>query len=80
MDPHWILARIKSGKLRASHRQTDRTAQQGGDSWLITEAAFIDFLREHPCEIDLPKVDGLWFMDLIVPYLRGRSVLRREAA
>jgi hypothetical protein len=70
----------KSGKLRASHRHTDRTSQQGGDSWLITEAALIDFLTQHSYEIDLRKVDSLWFMDLIVPYLQGRQLAGREAA
>lgn len=80
VDPHWVLARIKSGKLRASHRHTDRTAQQGGDSWLITEAALLDFLAAYPYEIDLRKVDTLWFMDLIGPYLQGRSVLSQEVA
>jgi len=70
VDPHWVLARIRSGKLRASHRHTDRTAQQGGDSWLITDEAVVEFLREHPYDIDLRKVDNLWFMDLIAPYLQ----------
>lgn len=32
VDPHWVLARIRSGRLRASHRQTERTREQGGDS------------------------------------------------
>lgn len=80
VDPHWVLARIRSGKLRASHRHTDRTPQQGGVSWLITEAAFIEFLAGYPYEIDLRKVDTLWFMDLVSPYLRDGSEIRREAA
>jgi hypothetical protein len=70
VDPHWVLARIRSGKLRASHRQTERTPEQGGDSWLITDDAIIDFLRGHPYDIDLRRVDSVWFMDLIAPYLR----------
>jgi len=82
VDPHWVLARIRSGKLRASHRQTERTAQQGGDSWLITDEAVLDFLREHPYDIDLRKVDSLWFMDLIAPLLQrsASSTRRAEAA
>lgn len=81
VDPHWVLARIRSGTLRASHRHTDRTPEQGGDSWLITDEALIEFLREHPYDIDLRKVDSFWFMDLIVPYLQ-RSVtgMRRSTA
>ncbi len=82
VDPHWVLARIRSGKLRASHRHTDRTAQQGGDSWLMTDEAVVDFLREHPYDVDLRKVDSLWFMDLIAPYLQrpAASSRHQEAA
>lgn len=29
VDPHWVLARIRSGKLRASHRQTERKPGPG---------------------------------------------------
>jgi len=70
VDPHWVLTRIRSGKLRASHRHTERTPQQGGDSWLITDEALLEFLREHPYDVDLRKVDSLWFMDLIAPHLQ----------
>jgi hypothetical protein len=82
VDPHWVLARIRSGKLRASRRHTERTAEQGGDSWLITDEAVVKFIRDHPYDIDLRKVDSLWFMDLITPFLQ-RSVgdgRRAEAA
>jgi len=82
VDPHWVLARIRSGRLRASRRHTERTAQQGGDSWLITDEAVVRFLRDHPYDIDLRKVDSLWFMDLVTPFL-GRpagSHRRAEAA
>lgn len=79
VDPHWVLARIRSGRLRATLRRTERTAQQGGDSWLITDEGFIDFLREYPYEIDLRKVDGLWFMDLVVPYLQRAETPARAA-
>jgi len=81
VDPHWVLARIHSGKLRASHRHTERTAQQGGDGWLITDEALVDFLREHPYDVDLRKVDSLWFMDLITPFLqRSATAIRRAEA
>ncbi len=81
VDPHWVLARIRSGKLRASHRQTERKPEQGGDSWLITDEAVIDLIRDHPYDIDLRKVDSFWFMDLISPLLQ-RSVVdvRRSKA
>lgn len=79
VDPHWVLARIRSGRLRATPRHTERTAQQGGDSWLITDEGFIDFLREFPYEIDFRKVDGLWFMDLMAPYLQRADNPARAA-
>jgi hypothetical protein len=79
VDPHWVLARIRSGKLRASHRHTERRPQQGGDSWLITDEALVEFLREHPYDIDLRKVDSLWFMDLIAPYLQRSATEGRRA-
>src|SRR6266508_4402855 len=81
VDPHCVLARIRSGKLRASHRQTERKPEQGGDSWLITDEAVIDLIRDHAYDIDLRKVDNVWFMDLIAPYLnRSASSRRGEAA
>jgi hypothetical protein len=70
VDPHWVLSRIRSGKLRAAPRRTERKPEQGGDSWLISDDALLDFLREHSYDIDLHKVDSLWFMDLIGPCLQ----------
>ncbi|MGQ9573626.1 MAG: hypothetical protein ACUVV3_10690 [Dehalococcoidia bacterium] len=80
VDPHWVLARIRSGKLRASHRHTERTLGQGGDSWLVTDDAVVEFLAEHPYDLDLRKVDSLWFMDLIAPYLQRSAGSRRAEA
>jgi len=79
VDPHWVLARIRSGKLRASHRHTERTLGQGGDSWLITDEAVLDYLAAHPYDLDLRKVDSLWFMDLIAPYLQRSATGSRRA-
>jgi len=70
VDPHWLLSRIRSGKLRAAPRRTERKPEQGGDSWLITDEAVLQLMREHPYDVDLRKVDSLWFMDLIGPSLQ----------
>ena len=78
VDPHWVLARIRSGKLRASHRQTERIERQG-DSWLITDEALVAFLHTHAYDVDLRKVDSLWFMDLVAPYLRARNASAKGA-
>jgi hypothetical protein len=82
VDPHWVLSRIRSGMLRASQRKTERKPEQGGDSWLVTDEAVLELLREHPYDIDLRKVDSLWFMDLIAPCLQRPTTVhsQREAA
>ena len=79
VDPHWVLSRIRSGKLRAAPRRTDRKPEQGGDSWLITDDALLDFLREYSYDIDLRKVDSLWFMDLIGPCLQHAAPSPRQS-
>ena len=71
VDPHWVLCRIRAGKLNATHRNSERTPSQGGDSWLITEAAVVAFIRSCPYELDLRKVDQLWFMDLLTSWLKA---------
>lgn len=79
VDPHWVLARIRSGSLRAVPRRTERKPEQGGDSWLISDDALLDFLREHPYDLDLHKVDSLWFMDLIGPCLQRAAPVARQS-
>ena len=65
IDPHAVTRWIKSGHLKAKFRGTARTAQQNGDSYLIQEKDVRRFILEHPTDIDLRKVDQLWFLDLI---------------
>ncbi len=65
IDSHVVTRWIKAGHLRAQLRGTKRTEQQGGDSYLIREKDIRRFILEHPTEIDLRKVDQLWFLDLI---------------
>ena len=79
VDPHWVLSRIRLGKLRATPRRTERKPEQGGDSWLISDDALLDFLREHSYDIDLHKVDSLWFMDLIGPCLQRAAPPSRQS-
>jgi hypothetical protein len=79
VDPHWVLSRIRSGKLRAAPRRTERKPEQGGDSWLISDDALLDFLREHSYDVDLHKVDSLWFMDLIGPCLQRAAPASRPS-
>jgi hypothetical protein len=65
IDSHVVTRWIKSGHLRAQFRGTARGERQGGDIYLIREKDVRRFILEHPTEIDLRKVDQLWFLDLI---------------
>lgn len=65
IDSHVVTRWIKAGHLRAQLRGTKRTEQQRGDIYLIREKDVRRFIVEHPTEIDLRKVDQLWFLDLI---------------
>ena len=53
---------IKSGHLKAKLRGTARGEQQNGDIYLIYEKDVRRFILEHPTDIDLRKVDQLWFL------------------
>lgn len=65
IDPHAVARWIKQGHLKASTRGTARTDQQNGDIYLIHEKDVRRFILQHPTDIDLRKVDQLWFLDLI---------------
>jgi hypothetical protein len=65
IDPHAVTRWIKSGHLKAKFRGTARGPQQNGDSYLIQEKDVRRFILEHPTDIDLRKVDQLWFLDLL---------------
>ena len=65
IDSHAVTRWIKSGHLKAELRGTARTEQQNGDIYLIHEKDVRRFILEHPTDIDLRKVDQLWFLDLI---------------
>jgi hypothetical protein len=65
IDPHAVTRWIKSGHLKAKFRGTARTAQQNGDIYLIHEKDVRRFILEHPTEIDLRRVDQLWFLDVL---------------
>jgi hypothetical protein len=65
IDSHIVSRWIRSGSLRARVRGTARGPAQNGDIYLIHEKDVRRFVIEHPSEIDLRKVDQLWFLDLI---------------
>ena len=65
IDSHAVTRWIKSGHLKAKFRGTARTEQQNGDIYLIHEKDVRRFILEHPTDIDLRRVDQIWFLDLI---------------
>ena len=65
IDNHAVSRWIKSGHLKAQLRGTARGEAQHGDMYLIQEKDVRRFILEHPTDIDLRKVDQLWFLDLI---------------
>jgi hypothetical protein len=65
IDSHVVSRWIKRGHLKAELRGTERGEQQNGDIYLIREKDVRRFILEHPSEIDLRKVDQLWFLDLL---------------
>jgi hypothetical protein len=65
IDSHAVARWIKSGHLKAKSRGTARTERQNGDIYLIHEKDVRRFILEHPTDIDLRRVDQLWFLDLI---------------
>lgn len=67
---------IKFGWLKAKRRGQERTASQGGDAWYISHDSVYRFVLEHPEEIDLARVDRLWFLDLVTRGKIGVAVER----
>jgi hypothetical protein len=65
IDSHAVTRWITSGHLKAKPRGTARTKQQNGDIYLIHEKDVRRFILAHPTDIDLRKVDQIWFLDLI---------------
>ena len=65
VDSHKVTNWIRRKMLRATQRGTDRTEQQGGDTFWITQKAVRDFVLVYPDEVDLRKVEKWWFLDLL---------------
>lgn len=65
VDVHRVLLWIQRGLLIAERRGTDRTRTQGGDVWWIANHRVRRFLLRAPEEIDLARVEKIWFLDVI---------------
>ena len=71
-DHHKITEWIKNGWLQDRLQGTRRHDGNGNDIHRIREKDILTFIRNHPQEINLGKVDQTWFLDLVL--LRGREV------
>ena len=71
-DHHKISGWIKNGWLQDRLQGTRRHDGNGRDIHRIRENDILDFLRNHPQEINLGKVDQTWFLDLVL--LKGKEV------
>lgn len=65
IDSHAVTRWIKLGYLKAERRGTERHEVNGGDMYMIHENDVRKFVYARPMEIDLRKVDQLWFLDFI---------------
>lgn len=65
VDGHVVTRWIKLGYLAASRRGTDRHEGNGGDMFQIHEKEVYKFVLARPTEIDIRKVDQMWFLDLV---------------
>jgi hypothetical protein len=71
-DHHKIARWIQNGWLRDRLQGTRRHDGNGNDIHRIREKDILTFIRAHPQEFNLGKVDQTWFLDLVL--LRGREV------
>jgi hypothetical protein len=71
-DHHKIARWIQNGWLRDCLQGTRRHDGNGNDIHRIREKDILTFIRAHPQEFNLGKVDQTWFLDLVL--LRGREV------
>jgi hypothetical protein len=60
-----VLRWIQRGILQAQRRGTERLPQQGGDIWWISDASVRRFVLRFPGEIDLARVEKIWFLSLL---------------
>jgi hypothetical protein len=64
IDLHGVTRWIKLRMLKARRRGTKRTENQG-DIWMIKPEWCKRFIVSYPGEVDIRKVDKLWFIDLL---------------
>jgi hypothetical protein len=76
-DHHKITKWIQNGWLQDRLQGTRRRGKSGNDIHRIYEEDVVEFIRNHPQEINLGKVDQTWFLDLLL--LKGREVRQAKS-
>jgi hypothetical protein len=76
-DHHKISRWINNGWLQDRHQRTLRHDGNGNDIHRIREEDVLNFIKDHPQEINLGKVDQIWFLDLVL--LKGREVRQAKS-
>jgi hypothetical protein len=71
-DHHKIRQWIAAGWLRDRFQGTSRHDGNGKDIHRILDKDILEFVKSHPQEINLGKVDQTWFLDLVL--LKGAAV------
>lgn len=71
-DHHKIEKWIACGWLRDGDQGTGRANGNGHDTHRFSEKEVLSFIKAHPQEINLGKVDQTWFLDLIL--LQGTAL------
>ena len=56
---------VSLGYLKASKKGTNRTPQQGGDSFLIYHKNVREFIIDNVAIVDTRKIDKYWLVDLL---------------
>lgn len=65
-DHQKIAGCIKNGWLQDRLQGTRRHDGSGKNIHRSREKDILDFIRNHPQELDLGKVDQTWFLDLVL--------------
>jgi hypothetical protein len=72
-----LLLNDRRAWLQDRLQGTYRHNGNGNDIHRIREKDILDFIRNHPQELNLGKVDQTWFLDLVL--LKGREVRQAKS-
>jgi hypothetical protein len=73
-DHHKIQKWISSGWLRNGFQGTNRHGGNDHDIHRFQEKDILGFIKQHPQEISLGRVDQVWFLGLVL--LKGLAYMQ----